>query len=307
MKKPTDIGASVRDRLLMLARDRGEDFQLVLLRYANERLLYRLATSKHGSRFVLKGAALFTLWTGKPHRATRDLDLLGFGEATEPHVLTVFKEVLATPVEDDGIRFDASTLEVGPIRERQEYGGIRVQLVARIASAQVGLQVDIGFGDAITPRAVDIEFPALLDFPAPRLRAYPRETVVAEKLEAIVQLGMANSRMKDFYDVALLSRIFEFDGEVLTRAIRVTFDRRKTPIPAALPVGLTSEFAEDASKKGQWSGFVRKSGAQDAGTLADVIAAIVMFVELPLRSAASGEAIAGHWPAGGPWTTARGG
>ncbi len=179
--------------------------------------------------------------------------------------------------------------------------------MARIASAQVGLQVDIGFGDAITPRAVDIEFPALLDFPAPRLRAYPRETVVAEKLEAIVQLGMANSRMKDFYDVALLSRIFEFDGEVLTRAIRVTFDRRKTPIPAALPVGLTSEFAEDASKKGQWSGFVRKSGAQDAGTLADVIAAIVMFVELPLRSAASGEAIAGHWPAGGPWTTARGG
>lgn len=307
MKKPTDIGASVRDRLLRLARDRGEDFQLVLLRYANERLLYRLAKSKHGSRFVLKGAALFTLWTGTPHRATRDLDLLGFGEATESHILAVFKDVLATLVEDDGVRFDASTLEVGQIREGQEYGGIRAEILARIASAQVRLQVDIGFGDAITPAAVEIEFPALLDFQAPRLHAYPRETVVAEKMEAMVQLGMANSRMKDFYDVALLSRIFEFDGEILARAIRATFDRRKTPIPAALPVALTSEFAEDASKKGQWSGFVRKSGAQDAGTLADVIASIVMFVELPLRSAASGEAIAGHWPAGGPWTSARGG
>lgn len=307
MKKPTDIGASVRDRLLRLARDRGEDFQLVLLRYANERLLYRLATSKHGSRFVLKGAALFTLWTGKPHRATRDLDLLGFGEATESHILAVFKDVLATLVEDDGVRFDASTLEVGQIREGQEYGGIRAEILARIASAQVRLQVDIGFGDAITPAAVEIEFPALLDSQAPRLHAYPRETVVAEKVEAMVQLGMANSRMKDFYDVALLSRIFEFDGEILARAIRATFDRRKTPIPAALPVALTSEFAEDAGKKGQWSGFVRKSGAQDAGTLADVIASIVMFVELPLRSAASGDAITGHWPAGGPWTTARGG
>ena len=307
MKKPTDIGASVRDRLLRLARDRGEDFQLVLLRYANERLLYRLATSKHGSRFVLKGAALFTLWTGTPHRATRDLDLLGFGEATESHILAVFNEVLATLVEDDGVRFDASTLEVGQIREGQEYGGIRAEILARIASAQVRLQVDIGFGDAITPAAVEIEFPALLDFQAPKLHAYPRETVVAEKVEAMVQLGMANSRMKDFYDVALLSRIFEFDGEILARAIRATFDRRKTPIPAALPVALTSEFAEDASKKGQWSGFVRKSGAQDAGTLADVIASIVMFVELPLRSAASGDAITGHWPAGGPWTSARGG
>lgn len=307
MKKPTDIGASVRDRLLRLARDRGEDFQLVLLRYANERLLYRLAKSKHGSRFVLKGAALFTLWTGTPHRATRDLDLLGFGEATESNILAVFREVLATLVEDDGVRFDASTLEVGQIREGQEYGGIRAEILARIASAQVRLQVDIGFGDAITPAAVEIEFPALLDFQAPRLHAYPRETVVAEKVEAMVQLGMANSRMKDFYDVALLSRIFEFDGEVLARAIRATFDRRKTPIPAALPVALTSEFAEDAGKKGQWSGFVRKSGAQDAGTLADVIASIVMFVEFPLRSAASGDAITGHWPAGGPWTTARGG
>lgn len=307
MKKPTDIGASVRDRLLRLARDRGEDFQLVLLRYANERLLYRLATSKHGSRFVLKGAALFTLWTGTPHRATRDLDLLGFGEATESHILAVFNEVLATLVEDDGVRFDASTLEVGQIREGQEYGGIRAEILARIASAQVRLQVDIGFGDAITPAAVEIEFPALLDFQAPRLHAYPPETVVAEKVEAMVQLGMANSRMKDFYDVALLSRIFEFDGEILARAIRATFDRRKTPIPAALPVALTSEFAEDASKKGQWSGFVRKSGAQDAGTLADVIASIVMFVELPLRSATSGDAITGHWPAGGPWTSARGG
>lgn len=202
-KKPTNVGASVRARLLRLARERGEDFQLVLTRYASERLLYRLTSSRHASRFVLKGAALFTLWTGRAHRATRDLDLLGFGDSTEPHVRAVFADVLAGDVCDDGVRFDEDSLEVGPIREEQEYGGVRVVVIARIASAKVRLQVDVGFGDAVTPEAAMVEFPTLLDFPAPRLRAYPRETVVAEKVEAMVQLGLANSRMKDFYDLVI--------------------------------------------------------------------------------------------------------
>jgi predicted nucleotidyltransferase component of viral defense system len=230
---PKDIGASVRARLSRLSRERGEDFQLVLTRYANERLLFRLASSRHAQRFVLKGAALFTLWTGKPHRATRDLDLLGFGEPGVDHVRGVFAEVLALDVADDGVRFDLGSLAVGLIREEQEYGGVRVELVARITNAQVRLQVDVGFGDAITPEASVVEFPPLLDFPAPRLRAYPRETVVAEKLEAMVQLGMANSRMKDFYDVAVLARDFDFDGALLARAMRATFERRKTPLPTS--------------------------------------------------------------------------
>ena len=175
-KSPKDIGASVRARLLHLARERGEDFQLVLTRYANERLLFRLASSRHAQRFVLKGAALFALWTGKPHRATRDLDLLGFGERGPEHIREVFAEVLALDVPDDGVRFDLDSLAVDLIREEQEYGGVRVELVARVTNAQVRLQVDVGFGDAITPAPSVVEFPPLLDFPAPgcaRIRARP--------------------------------------------------------------------------------------------------------------------------------------
>jgi predicted nucleotidyltransferase component of viral defense system len=298
---PKDIGASVRARLLRVARERGEDFQLVLTRYANERLLFRLASSRHAQRFVLKGAALFTLWTGKPHRATRDLDLLGFGDPGVDHVREVFAEVLALYVADDGVRFDLESITAGLIREEQEYGGVRVELVARITNAKVRLQVDVGFGDAITPEASVVEFPPLLDFPAPRLRAYPRETVVAEKLEAMVQLGMANSRMKDFYDVAVLARDFDFDGALLARAIRATFERRKTTLPRTTPVALTEAFTEDPAKKTQWSGFVRKAGVRDVGTLAETIAAVRAFVEAPLASATDGPPAPGTWRAGGAW------
>ncbi|RME26117.1 MAG: nucleotidyl transferase AbiEii/AbiGii toxin family protein [Deltaproteobacteria bacterium] len=303
MKRTTtkNIGASVRARLLRLARERGEDFQLVLTRYANERLLYRLASSPHGRRFVLKGASLFTLWTGKPHRATRDLDLLWFGDSGVEQVRDVFTEVLALAVADDGVRFDKEKLSAGLIRDEQEYGGVRVELVARVTNAQVRLQIDVGFGDAITPEATVIDFPTLLDFPAPRLRAYPRETVVAEKLEAMVQLGMANSRMKDFYDLLVLARTFDFDGDLLTRAIRATFERRKTPLPSDLPVALTATFADDPTKKTQWSGFLRKAGVKDAGTLAETIAAVATFVEKPLLAAADGTLLQATWHAPGPW------
>ena len=298
-----DLGASVRARLLRIAREHGEDYQLVLTRYANERLLYRLAASKHGSRFVLKGAALFTLWTGRPHRATRDLDLLGFGEPGETQMREVWTEVLALGVPDDGVRFELDSLAVSVIREEQAYGGFRIEVVARLTTAQVRVQVDVGFGDAITPEASVVEFPPLLDFPAPRLRAYPRETVVAEKLDAMVQLGMANSRMKDFYDVAVLARDFEFDSALLVSAIRATFERRKTPLPTTVPVALTSAFAEDAMKKTQWAGFVRKSGVRDAGSLEATIAAVAAFATLPLAAAAAGSNTSLRWRAraGGAW------
>jgi hypothetical protein len=298
-KRPlNDAGTSVRARLLRIAHERGEDFQLLLTRYANE----RLASSPHSSRFVLKGAALFTVWTGKPHRATRDLDLLGYGEPGVGPVRATFAEVLRFDVGDDGVQFDLDSLRVGLIREEQEYGGVRVEVIARITSAQVRLQVDVGFGDAITPEATVVDFPALLDFPAPRLRAYPRETVIAEKLDAMVQLGMANSRMKDFYDVALLARDFDFDGDLLIRAIRATFERRKTSLPTTLPVALTTTFAEDPTKKTQWSGFVRKTGIRNAGSLAETVAVVVAFIERPLRAAANGVFDGVRWRAAGPWT-----
>jgi predicted nucleotidyltransferase component of viral defense system len=301
-KRPlTDVGTSVRARLLRLAHERGEDFQLVLTRYANERFLFRLASSKHASRFVLKGAALFTVWTGKPHRATRDLDLLGFGDPGVDHVRSAFTEVLTTEVPDDGVHFDVATMSVGPIRKDQEYGGIRVEIVAGVKAARLRLQVDVGFGDAVTPEARLVEFPALLDFPAPSLRAYPRETVVAEKLEAMVYLGMATSRMKDIYDLAILARDFDFDGDLLVEAIRATFERRGTSFPPGMPAALTAAFAADRTKQNQWSGFVRKAGVTDVRVLDEAIAAARIFCEAPLGAAAGGTLYQSRWPAGGPW------
>ncbi|MGD8863350.1 MAG: nucleotidyl transferase AbiEii/AbiGii toxin family protein [Myxococcales bacterium] len=298
---PRDVSASVRARLLNIARAQGEDFQLVLTRYANERLLYRLAKSQHAPSFILKGAALFTLWTGKPHRATRDLDLLGFGNPGVDHVREVIAELIRLDVPDDGVRYDPSSLNVGLIREEQEYGGVRAELFAYVTAAKVRLQIDVGFGDAVTPDAEEVEFPALLDFPAPKLRAYPRETVVAEKLEAIAQLGIVNTRMKDFYDLAVLARDFEFKGDPLVRAIRATFERRKTPLPDGLPTGLTAEFAEEISKQSQWTGFMRKTGARDFPALGDAIGAAAAFAEEPLAAAATGARFHRLWPSRGPW------
>ncbi len=296
-----NVGASVRDRLLRIARERGDDFQLLLIRFANERLLYRIGQSPSGRSFVVKGATLFTVWTGEPHRATRDIDLLGFGDPSEDLIRSMFAEVLATDVIEDGLIFNPGTLTAGPIREDQENGGVRLQLTAHLASARVRLQIDVGFGDAITPKAMVAEMPTLLDFPPPRLRFYPRETVVAEKLEAMVQLGLTNSRMKDFYDLLVLSKLFEFDGELLVRAIRATFDRRGTRFPAKTPVALTPEFARDGSKNIQWTAFLKKSGVMQSETLSTTVDGIVAFVVEPLAAARSGGVFTAHWSPGGPW------
>ncbi len=297
-EKTKDMAASVRARLLLLAKQRGEDFQLVLTRYAGERLLYRLSQSKYEKQFVLKGASLFTLWKGQPHRATRDIDLLGFGDPSEEHLYSVFKKVLSAESVDDGIHFDLDSMTVGPIRIDLAYGGIRATLDAYVSKARIRVQVDVGFGDAVTPDAEIVEFPTLLDFPAPTLRAYPRETVVAEKLEAMVKLGMANSRMKDFYDIVFLSESFSFDGDMLAKAIAATFDRRQTPRPTKHPVALTSEFVADPSKNTQWNAFIRKTGAQPMGDFLSVIETITRFVYAPLTTQGS---FPQHWSPGGPW------
>jgi predicted nucleotidyltransferase component of viral defense system len=301
-KSPKDIGASVRARLLQLARQRGDDFQLLLTRYVNERLLYRLSRTQHHASFTLKGATLFSLWTGNPHRSTRDVDLLGVGDPSEARIRSVLADVIAFPVQDDGVVFDADSISVGPIREDQEYGGVRVELYARVTAARVRLQVDVGFGDAVTPPASVASLPAILDFPSPRLLVYPRETVVAEKLDAIVQLGMANSRMKDYYDLFVMAKIFEFDGPLLVNAIIATFERRKTALPGRLPTGLTVEFASSPSKGAQWHAFARKSGAVDVADLPTTIAAIVAFASAPLLARTGAASFARTWPPGGPWT-----
>lgn len=234
-----NVGASVRARLLKRARAEHSDFQILLTRYALERLLYRLSMSPYRDQFVLKGAMLFTIWVDDRFRPTRDLDLLGFGDNSPEAAAVAFRAICSQPVEDDGVVFDTERLEVAPIREEIEYGGVRVRTRATVAAARLPIQVDVGFGDTITPGPVEIDYPALLDAPVARLRAYQVETVVAEKFEAMVRLGIANSRLKDFYDLWLISRTFSFDHPVLAEAVRRTFANRDMALPAEQPTGLS--------------------------------------------------------------------
>lgn len=303
MKRPRNVPASVRQRLTNRARERGEDVDLVFIRYALERFLYRLGTSDHRDRFILKGALLFILWAGEPYRATRDLDLLGFGERDIEALATTFRALCDTPVEeDDGLQFIAESVQVEPMRDEEGYPGARVRLEARLAGARLSVQVDIGFGDAVTPKAEEIEYPSLLALPAPRIRAYPRETVVAEKYEAVVSLGMLNSRMKDFYDLWVLASSFPFDGQTLAAAVRATFDRRGTALPEAIPVGLSDEFAGDRSKQQQWQAFQRRGRpALPPPALADVVGSIRDFLVPPTEALRQGETFDQQWPEGGPW------
>lgn len=275
-KELKNIGASVRARLLSLSKASGQSFELVLIRFALERLLFRLGRSSHADRFVLKGAMLLMSWFDDPHRGTRDLDLLGFGDPEPEPMLAAFREILAIDA-NDGVTFDVDALRLDRIREELEYGGLRLRTTASISGARVNLVIDIGFGDALEPGAEVLEYPTLLDFPAPRLRVYARETVIAEKFQAMVALGRTNSRMKDFYDIWILSRSFPFDGDRLSRAIAATFIRRRTPIPIELPDALTPAFAADEQKQRQWRAFV-EDVALDPGDLAAVIRDIADFL-----------------------------
>ncbi len=275
-KEIRNVGASVRARLLQLAKASGQSFDLVLTRFALERLLFRLSQSPHANRFVLKGAMLMMSWFDDPHRGTRDLDLLGFGDPSPDPMLETFREILAQEA-DDGVKFDADTLHVDRIREALDYGGLRLRVIATISGARINLTIDIGFGDALEPGVEVLDYPSMLDFPMPRLRAYARETVIAEKFQAMVMLGRVNSRMKDFYDIWILSRSFDFSDDRLARAIAATFERRETPIPTDRPDALTDAFAKDQQKQRQWRAFV-EGVAHNPGDLTDVIAEIATFL-----------------------------
>lgn len=297
-----DIGASVRARLLELARHRGIPFELVLNRYAIERLLYRLACSARRDEFVLKGATLLQIWSSAPYRPTRDVDLLGFGSPELDDVAAKIRELCVVPVPDDGITFDAATVEATRIKDDDEYEGVRVRLQASLAAARIPVQIDVGFGDAVTP--LEHDYPVLLPgSPTPHLRIYPREAVVAEKAQAMVDLGLANSRMKDFYDVDHLARHFDFDGAALLDAVRATFGRRHTPIPEGPPTALTSTFAEAADKQRQWHAFLARSGIA-ATPLPEVVERIAALV-LPIFDASRGTRELDTWRAGGPWSERR--
>lgn len=296
-----NLPASIRDKLTNKARHTGRPFQEVLQYYAMERFLYRLAQSPHADKFVLKGALLFPTWGGPVSRPTKDIDLLARMKNSVEAVTMVVKEVCNLNVEPDGLNFEAESVVGEPIKEDADYAGVRVSFVVTLQNAKVSMQIDTGFGDVITPSATATDYPVLLDFPAPRLLCYPRETVVAEKFEAMTKLGLFNSRMKDFYDVWHLSRQFEFDGALLTQAIQRTFAHRKTAI-VALPEALTPAFGSHSAHQTQWRAFVRKANLNDVPKeLQSVIDALILFLHPMAAALERQSSFTDKWIPPGPW------
>ncbi len=297
MTEQRNIAASMRQRLLNASRARREDFQVTLTRYGLERLLYRLSKSAHRDQFVIKGAMLFSVWNEVPHRPTRDLDLLSFGASDISRLEETFREIVNAEVEPDGLEFFAESVRGEHIKEDQVYEGVRLSVQARLEQARLSLQIDIGFGDAVKPEPEEIGYPTLLaDSPVPRLRAYSRYSVIAEKFQAIVMLGMVNTRMKDFFDLWTLARSFDFDGRVLCQAIKMTFERRETEVPSTAPLALTPEFYEDRTKQSQWDAFLKRSQLAAQSTTLDEVAAVLRDFLLPPASAVvEGKPFDAHW------------
>lgn len=305
VREVTNIAASVRARLQNIAKQKQANFQRMLTRYALERLLFRLSVSPHKDRFVLKGAMLYAAWLEDPFRTTRDLDLLSFGDREAEHLVEVFRDICVQAVEEDGLNFEAEHIVAESIRDDQTYGGLRLRTSARLGTAVIPIQIDIGFGDVVTPGPSELEYPVLLDHPAPKLNAYPRETVAAEKFEAMVALDLANSRMKDFYDLFAMSRLFTFEGAVLAAAIRATFERRTTPVPRERPPSFTGAFSDDPQKAQQWRSFLaREPLLIDEPDLPTVIREIGDFIMPAAHGAIDDGHMPGRWSPDGGWRSA---
>ena len=305
MKKPSklkNVAASVRDRLLKISRDAGQEYQTLLVRYGIERLLYRLSISEHRQRFVLKGAQLFTIWHPIPHRITRDLDLLGFGSCEVADLIAVFRDLCTIVVDDDGLVFDPATVTGEPIRAEELYVGVRISFLGKIGGARVPMQVDVGFGDSLAAPPVEIAFPSLLEMPEPLLRAYRMETTVAEKFDAVLSLGILNSRMKDYFDLWFLSKNFSFDGAQLADSIKSTCARRGHTIEPSAPVGLTGDFWNDTSRQAVGNAFWKKSVRIDPKlSLQEVVTFTAEFLVPPMLAAGKGSSFISWWKPGGPW------
>jgi predicted nucleotidyltransferase component of viral defense system len=251
---------SIRQKLLNISNERKIDYNIILIWYTVERLLYRLGRSNYSDRYILKGAMLFSVWSEILFRPTKDIDFLGFGESSPEYLKAVFAEIIQMKSDhEDGLVFVSESLDIVPIREEQEYGGQRITLSALLGTARIRLQIDVGFGDAVTPGPQKVQYPTLLEMPAPNILTYSKETVIAEKFHAITVLGLTTSRMKDYYDLWILSRQFEFEGNVLAKAIRMTFERRKTSVPEQLPPGLTNEFYHDDVILTRWKSFAGRT------------------------------------------------
>jgi hypothetical protein len=300
-----NMAYSVHTRLLNTARSQGRLFNELLQYFAMERFLYRLSKSIHGSHLILKGALMMRVWDAPTGRPTRDIDLLGYLSNEIADIVAAVRDICRVETQPDGIVFDEHSVRGSTIKEGAEYEGVRVILTGFLGTAKIPIQLDFGFGDVVTPGPQSISYPTILDFPAPLLRGYPRETVIAEKFHAMVQLGTLNSRMKDFCDIWLLSRQFDFDADILGRALTATFSHRKTTLPFDLtPICLRAEFTESASAKRLWVAFIRRQTNTGTGlTLADVTAEIDIFLMALVRTLGGGAKLKGHWKSPGPWTT----
>ena len=298
----TNLPASVKGRLLNISRDTQVDFNVLLTKYALERFLYRMSVSRFRSHFILKGALMFGVWSKELHRTTRDADVLSLQPPSLERLASDFQDICGVQVEPDGIQFPPESIRAQEIRRHNIFGGIRITLIGLLGKAKIPLQIDVGFGDACIPRAKIVRYPILLDFPAPRLRAYTRETMIAEKFHAAVNLGMRNSRMKDYFDIFYLSQKFDFMGEDLFQALIATFERQKTPVPWRTPRGLSADFSRDPMKRVQWNHFLSQANAMNlANDFAEVVESIRKFLMPVATSAARAKSFDKRWPAGGPW------
>lgn len=259
-RKVVNYGHSVRERLLKIAKEKNVQLEYVLLRYAFERFLFRLGRSDYSERFILKGASAFSVWMGPFCRVTRDADVEAFGEASAESIVAAFRSICSVPNLEDAVEFDLDSFAAEEIKKEDKYPGLRVTFSASIGGARVTLQVDVGFGDSVYPKANMTEYPTLIGGDVPRVLVYPRYTVVAEKFQIMVAKGLLNSRLKDYYDLWLLAERFEFEREVLADAIKRTFERRETEIPQEIPEALTAAFWGDSGKQAQWNAFLRKLG-----------------------------------------------
>jgi len=296
-----NITASIRQRLLNRARETGRPFNELLQYFAMERFLYRLSRSPYADNFVLKGALMLIAWQAPLSRPTMDIDLLGRIDNSVEAIVDIIRSICRQRVDPDGIAFDENSIEAGRITEDADYEGIRIRFRGSLGSAKVAMQIDIGFGDVVVPSPEPTDYPTILDLPAPKLRGYSRESTIAEKFEAMVKLGILNSRMKDFFDIWLMLRQYDFEGPKLAQAIKKSFSARGTDI-SAKPVALTNSFAEEPAKAAQWRGFIRKNRLTNVSQdLGEVVKAIAAFLRPIAENLAANQPFRATWKAPGPW------
>jgi hypothetical protein len=300
MKSPRNIPASVRQRLLNRAKKDQRPFNELLQYFAIERFLYRLSKSSHADRFILKGALMLRVWHSPKLRPTMDIDLLGRTNNKEAEIIAQIRDILTVDVETDGLAFDPDSIQAERITEDADYGGIRIRFLGTLGSVRINMQIDIGFGDVVFPEPEKLDLPTILNYSAPRLLCYSRESSISEKLEAMVKLGMLNSRMKDFYDIWLLSRQFNFDGAKLAEAIRRTFERRGTALPAEIEI-FTEPFI--VAKQIQWAAFQKRLQQNHVpSSFREIMASVSNFLAPIITALNLEKATPKIWTAPGPWT-----